>query len=250
MKNEIARRLLSLNTNFYSSQAQSFSATRQRIQPGMARSVGDWVETHGGYPGSQDLHLLDIGCGNGNLAHWLQDQGFKGNYTGVEQSSGLISTLAGLPDNFKFHLADLAQPDWLAELPATPYDLITCFAVLHHLPGEGLRVRLLRELKRLLAPEGTFLLSVWQFMNSPRLVGRIQPWEAVEMADGDVDVGDVLLDWRAEGESAGAALRYVHAFSEEEMQRLAGKSSFRIHDSWSSDGKEGCLGLYQVWSRA
>ena len=70
------------------------------------------------------------------------------------------------------------------------------------------------------------------------------------MAAGDVDAGDVLIDWRAEGESAGAALRYVHAFSEEEMQRLAGKSGFQIRESWSSDGKEGNLGLYQVWSRA
>jgi tRNA (uracil-5-)-methyltransferase TRM9 len=250
VKFEIAGHLLELNRRFYSGQAHAFSATRQHIQPGMARSVGDWIETHGGYTGSQGLHMLDIGCGNGNLAQWLNSQGFKGNYAGVEQSSDLISTLADLPDNFKFHLADLAQPDWLVELPATPYDLITCFAVLHHLPGEGLRLRLLRELKRLLAPEGTFLLSVWQFMKSPRLVGRIQSWEVAGLADSDVDAGDVLLDWRAEGESAGASLRYVHAFSEEEMQRLAGKSSFQIRDSWSSDGKEGCLGLYQVWSRA
>ncbi len=239
-----------MNTDFYSAQAQSFSATRQRIQPGMARSVGEWMDARGGFAASSTMHLLDLGCGNGNLAHWLADQGFKGVFTGVDQSSGLLSTVNDLPENFKFHLADLAQPDWLAELPTIPFDLITCFAVLHHLPGEGLRVRLLRELKRLLAPEGTLLLSAWQFMNSPRLVGRIQSWEAAGMADGDVDAGDVLLDWRAEGESAGAALRYAHAFTEDELQRLAGKSGFQIRESWSSDGKEGCLGLYQVWSRA
>ncbi len=199
---------------------------------------------------AQDLHLLDIGCGNGNLAHWLADQGFTGTYTGVEQSSGLISTLTDLPGNFKFHLADLAQPDWLAELPTHPFDLITCFAVLHHLPGEGLRVRLLRELKRLLAPEGTFLLSVWQFMNSPRLVGRIQSWEAAGMADGDVDEVMCCLTGVPKVNPPVPPCAMCMPSTEDELQRLAGKSSFQIQESWSSDGKEGCLGLYQVWSRA
>jgi tRNA (uracil-5-)-methyltransferase TRM9 len=250
MKKETAWRLLSLNSAFYSIQAQSFSATRQRIQPGMARSVGEWMNAHGGFPASRDKHLLDLGCGNGNLAYWLAEQGFRGTYTGVEQSSGLLAAVNDLPENFKFHLVDLAQPDWLTEIPTRPFDLVTCFAVLHHLPGEGLRVRLLRELKRLLAPDGAFVLSVWQFMNSPRLVQRIQPWEEAGLVAGDVDAGDALLDWRAEGESAGAALRYVHAFTEEELGRLAEKSSLRIRDSWCSDGKDGCLGLYQIWSRA
>ena len=241
---------MSLNADFYSAQAQSFSATRQRIQPGMIRSVGEWMVAHGGFQASASLHLLDLGCGNGNLAHWLAEQGFKGTYTGIEQSSGLISTITDLPGNFKFHPSDLAHPDWLADLPTIPFDLITCFAVLHHLPGEGLRVRVLREVKRLLAPDGVFLFSVWQFMNSARLVKRIQPWERIGLVAGDVDEGDALLDWRAEGESAGVAMRYVHAFGEEELHRLAGKSSFQIRDSWLSDGKEGCLGLYQSWSRS
>ena len=82
MKNEIARRLLSMNTDFYSAQAQSFSATRQRIQPGMARSVGDWIVTHGGYSGSQDLHLLDMGCGNGNLATGWRTRDYRDVHRG------------------------------------------------------------------------------------------------------------------------------------------------------------------------
>ena len=89
-------------------------------------------------------------------------------------------------------------------------------------------MRLLREFKRLLAPEGTFILSVWQFINSPRLVGRIQSWERPDWLNGDVDEGDVLLDWRAEGESAGAALRYVHAFSEDGNAATGWKSGFQI----------------------
>ncbi len=196
------------------------------------------------------MNMLDLGCGNGNLAAWLVEQDYRGWYTGVDQSTGLLKQTRAGNDRFTFLAVDLAQPDWLTELPTRPFDLVTAFAVLHHLPGEGMRIRLMREIKRLLAPDGKFIHSVWQFNSSPRLVKRIQPWQAIGLSSADVDEGDALLDWRAEAEDQPAALRYVHAFGESELQRLAEKSGFRILESWQSDGKEGCLGLYQVWSRA
>lgn len=250
MKPEIQRRLLELNARFYAENAGSFSATRQRIQPGMARSLTEWFTARGGIAASAGLHLLDLGCGNGNLAAWLAGQGFQGYYTGLDQSPGLLECASGIPQRMAFQSADLSKPDWLAELPTRPFDLVTCFAVLHHLPGEGLRLRLLREIKRLLAPEGNFILSVWQVHRSPRLVKRIQPWSSAGLDAADLDEGDVLLDWRAGGGADSQALRYVHVLNEAELKRLAEKSSFQIQQSWASDGREGCLGLYQVWSRA
>lgn len=250
MKYEIAERLLELNRSFYAEQAASFSATRQRIQPGVARFCSEWVTIHGGFPASAGLRLLDVGCGNGSLAAWLVEEGYQGWYTGVDQSAGLLRETPGSSDRIAFHIADLSRPDWLADLPTPPFDLITCFAVLHHLPGEGLRLRLLRELKRLLAPDGKFALSVWQLNNSPRLLKRIQPWESAGLTADLVEEGDVLLDWQADGEGSAGTIRYIHIYNEAELERLAGKSSFRIDQSWYSDGKEGNLGLYQVWSRA
>jgi tRNA (uracil-5-)-methyltransferase TRM9 len=250
MKYEIADRLLELNRLFYAEQAASFSATRQRIQPGMARSLSEWIAPRGGFSTSSGLHLLDVGCGNGSLAAWLVEQGYQGWCTGVDQSDGLLGRVPTGSDRITFQTADLSKPDWLVDLPTQPFDLVTCFAVLHHIPGEGLRLRLLRELKRLLAPDGIFIHSVWQINNAPRLLKRVQPWESAGLTAADVDDGDVLLDWRADGEASGQAVRYIHIYNEAELQRLAEKSSFRINQSWYSDGKEGNLGLYQVWSRA
>lgn len=250
MKADIVTRLLEINTRFYMDYAGSFSATRQRIQPGIARALSEFITICGGFTRSDHLRLLDLGCGNGNLAAWLSNSDYRGWYTGVDQSEGLLKQVDHKLERFNFLAADLAQADWLAELPTQPFDLVTCFAVLHHLPGEGLRVRLLREIKRLLAPEGVFIHSVWQFNSSPRLVKRIQPWEAIDLSVTDVDEGDALLDWRAEAGDDQPALRFAHSFSESELQRLAEKSGFRITASWLSDGKEGCLGLYQVWVRA
>ncbi|MGB8253465.1 MAG: class I SAM-dependent methyltransferase [Anaerolineaceae bacterium] len=250
MKSEITSQLLALNSAFYTEHAGSFSATRQRIQPGIARALTEFIASRGGFADSDCLHLLDLGCGNGNLAHWLADQKYHGWYTGVDQSDELLQQAESGGERFAFLKADLAQSDWLAELPTQPFDLVTAFAVLHHLPGEGLRIRLLREIKRLLAPDGEFIHSVWQFNSSPRLVKRIQPWGMIGLNSADVDEGDALLDWRAEMGDTQTALRYVHAFSESELQRLADKSGFKITAGWLSDGKEGCLGLYQAWSRS
>lgn len=250
MENEIVARLLALNARFYADCSGSFSATRQRIQPGVERSLSGWVAKHGGFEASAGLRLLDLGCGNGNLAVWLESQGYLGWYTGVDQSKGLLEQVAAPTDRYTCLEGDLTKPDWLEGLPAHPFDLVTCYAVLHHIPGEYLRLRLLREIKRLLAPNGGLSLSCWQIDHSPRLLKRIQAWEKVGLTPADVEAGDVLMDWRADDEYPGEALRYVHTFNEMELAHLAAKSSFQLDSSWLSDGKEGNLGLYQLWSRA
>lgn len=249
MRVEIARQLLEVNARFYADYAASFSTTRQHIQPGIARVLSEWIAARGGVAGSKSMRLLDLGCGNGNLARWLTEEGYQGWYTGVDQSAQLLKNAEPVPDRITFQLADLSRSDWLADLPSQPFDLVTAFAVLHHMPDEGLRIRLLREIKRLLAPDGAFIHSEWQFKSSPRLVKRIQSWETIGLSPADVEENDALLDWRAETGAKKPALRFVHAFDEPELARLAEKSGFRIMNSWLSDGKEGCLGLYQVWSR-
>jgi hypothetical protein len=98
----------------------------------------------------------------------------------------------------------------------------------------------------LLKPGGVFLHSNWQFLNSPRLAARVQPWAAAGMSSEELDAGDYLLDWR----SGGQALRYVHLFNAEELQGLADQHGFRVLDTFLSDGEGGQLGLYGIWSRS
>jgi hypothetical protein len=73
---------------------------------------------------------------------------------------------------------------------------------------------------------------------------RIQPWEKVGLTTSQVDPGDYLLDWR----HGGYGLRYVHHFSETELDQLAVASGFDILETFNSDGEGGKLGLYQVWA--
>ncbi len=62
VNNETLTRLLDLNKQFYQTFGREFSSTRQRLQPGVIRIL----DMLGG-----DEVLLDLGCGNGQLAREL-----------------------------------------------------------------------------------------------------------------------------------------------------------------------------------
>lgn len=228
-------RLLELNRQFYQTFALQFSATRQRLQPGVMRILGQI---------SQVDSLVDLGCGNGELARQLARQGYEGVYTGLDFSSVLLEhAAAGQPANFHFLQADLSTTEWDTPLAGCQYDISLAFAVLHHLPGVDLRLQVLLNVRSLLSAGGRFIHSEWQFLNNPRLAARVQPWEVIGLSEHDVDPGDYLLDWR----QGGKGLRYVHHFSETELAELAGLAGFEVMETFLSDGENNRLGLYQVW---
>jgi tRNA (uracil-5-)-methyltransferase TRM9 len=238
-------RLIQLNDQFYQTFALQFSLTRQRLQPGVHKILNDGFDAHP-LPIGQDANILELGCGNGELARTLDQRGHQGRYTGLDFNNELLeqarqSLSKGFQGNFT--KANLASPDWDQELAHRPYDLILAFAVLHHLPGKELRRQVLDKVHGLLAEDGFFVHSVWQFLNSPRLRQRIQPCERVGLSTEDVDPDDYLLDWRA----GGSGLRYVHHFTEAELKTLAHSTGFQVIETFHSDGEAGILGLYQLW---
>lgn len=247
MDHKIAAQLLKLNAEFYQTFASQFSDTRQRIQPGVRGLLTDLE------PAAQ---ILDLGCGNGELARVLIQQGFSGTYLGLDFSAELLDVArAGVADqqNFHFIQGNLGKPGWQdavrhhqwagARAAQTRFDTIFSFAALHHLPGKETHRQILRTVRELQAPEGQFIHSNWQFLNSARLRKRVHPWEEIGLCDEDVDPGDYLLDWRR----GGFGLRYVHHFSAEELNDLAAETGFRVVDTFYSDGETGDLGLYQIW---
>jgi tRNA (uracil-5-)-methyltransferase TRM9 len=242
VKNGIAIHLLELNRRFYDEFGQSFSATRRRIQPGVRQILSR-------LKGNETI--LDLGCGNGELARLLARKGHTGSYLGLDLSLPLLADTPSPPGPFRaaFIQADLST-DWEKQLPQgnseNAHDLIFCFAVLHHIPSQVLRLDILGKIKKLLKPGGHFVHSEWQFLNSERLRARIQPWEQAGLSEADVDPGDYLLDWR----HCGNGLRYVHHFSEDELNELARQAGFTVINTFYSDGENNRLGLYQTWQAA
>ena len=101
---------------------------------------------------------------------------------------------------------------------------------------------------RMLSPKGCFYLSCWQVLGNQRLESRVVPWNLSEVATRQLSEGDLLLDWRADP-GKPAKLRYVHHFSPQELRNLGEPEGLILQDEFYSDGKEGNLGLYQVWRK-
>ena len=242
MQPEITDRLLRINAQFYQDYASPFSATRQRLQPGVQRIIPLIPP---------EASILDLGCGNGEFWLCLFRNGFYGHYVGLDFSPQLLeiarenSRKAFLPSISApfFQQADLSTDTWANCLPEGMASFILAFAVLHHIPSTALRIKILKKVRLLLKAGGQFIHSEWQFLNSSRLRERIQPWSTVGLNESDVEEGDFLLDWRREGHG----VRYVHHFTPVELEALAQECSFTVREQYASDGEGGRLGLYQIW---
>jgi len=240
VKSNIVQQLLDLNRRFYTEHGRDFSATRGRLQTGVLRVI----ESLGG-----DEAILDLGCGNGELARTLSKRGHHAPYLGLDFSLPLLDEAEREAFAFpvQFKQVDLAQFSVASDrLPVIEHcSLITAFSVLHHIPSLELRLQIIEKTHKLLKPDGQFIHSNWQFLNSPRLKARIQPWESIGLKESDVDANDYLLDWRR----GGTGLRYVHHFDESELADLAKASGFEIIETFYSDGENKRLSLYQIWKR-
>jgi SAM-dependent methyltransferase len=93
---------------------------------------------------------LDVGCGSGDLVRLLAGRGER--VQGVDSDPGILRRareLTGAAAPVGYLLAEAPEG-----IPGGPYDVITCVAVLHHLPFAGTLDRLGREL----APGGTLVV--------------------------------------------------------------------------------------------
>lgn len=238
MNSTIAKQLIELNRKFYDQFGDSFSATRQRLQPGVKKFLDSIQE---------DDSVLDLGCGNGHFLHEIHQRNHKAALLGVDFSLPLLRNAESTP-GVEFREVDLTKLSaFSGQLMVNgPWSIVTLFATLHHIPSNEIRLDILKTAKMILKPGGKFILSNWQFLNSEKLKARIQPWSRIGLSDNDVDKGDYLLDWK----SGGEGLRYAHHFSAEELLGLAEQAGFNVEAEFLSDGENGRLGLYQIWVHA
>jgi len=238
MDKDTIQNLLDINKQFYQHFGEEFSATRGRIQPGV-RSVLDDLN------GAEKI--LDLGCGNGEVARQLVKLGHQGAYTGLDLSQPLLTAAneKNLKPSASFFQADLASIDWDLQFPEQNYDVVFAFATLHHIPSNQLRIQIINKARQLMTSKGLFIHSNWQFLNSPKLIARIQTWKKVGINEEDLDEGDYLLDWKR----GGKGFRYVHHFNETELNSMAKETGFQVINNFLSDGYENRLGLYQYWMK-
>lgn len=239
----VQQRLLELNRLFYATVASAFDQTRAGLPIG-------WQKLYAYLPlgtAMRPVSVLDAGCGNGRFVLALAQIGGNYSYTGVDADATLLALATqNTADLDKRHVrflqADLAQAGWSSRFTGETFAVVVCLAMLQHVPGYELRLRLMKELAALMASDAVLIFSNWQFLTSARFVQKQIEWETVGLTAEDVEPGDALLPWQ----QGGYAIRYVHQVDEQEMMALANEADLHIIASFLADGKEGNLNLYTV----
>lgn len=182
MDSSLAKQLTQHVAEFYETHGAAFSRTRHQYWE-LFETIKTLCK-----PGDT---LADIGAGNGRLKDYLpQDI----TYLGIEPSSSLR---ANHPEIQAGQLPKLPLPNVTA-------DIVTCLAVLHHLPALDHQAAI-QELLRIAKIGGHIIASAWNLDGS----------EYEKIPGGDT--GDVWVPWHAE---QAEAKRFVHLFTEHEWKNL------------------------------
>jgi SAM-dependent methyltransferase len=213
LRTETARALRAVNRRFYHERAAEFSLSRERPWSGWSQILDRARSFLPDRP-----RVLDVGCGNGRFARFLEDRlGTAFDYCGVDESPlSLADAKRRLPHR------EFLDGDFLEALPEGRFDLVALFGVLHHVPGRENRTALLTDLSARLSTSGILTFSLWRFDRSPRLRKKIVPWEEFRARTGlevdlpDLESGDHILTWGGDP----PAYRYCHAMSDEEEAEI------------------------------
>ena len=239
--------LRQINRDFYSRSAADFDRTRH---PGGWLGWRSVVET-AAPPTDRPLRVLDLGCGNGRFALFLErnaelrsHQPFT--YVGIDLSSELIDharTAAADLDHIRFEVDDIED----CTLDGAAYDLVVLFGVLHHLPGFNSRRHALERAASAIAPGGLLAITCWQFADDPRFESRRLDWSSeAGVAPAQLEAGDHLLRW---GPADSGARRYCHHTDEPELDRLVAGLPLTKVARYRADGAGGRQNLYWLGAR-
>jgi len=101
--------------------------------------------------------LLDIGCGSGRDAAWLQTQGYT--VTAMDSSLNILKQAGKYHPELKPRLIHACLPFSNDTFPIDKFNIISVIAVLMHIPDYDLN-ECIYQFKKLLQPNGHILISV------------------------------------------------------------------------------------------
>ncbi len=157
----------------------------------------------------QQGKLLNVGC-----AHGPDFLPFRKSFElyGVDFSGNMLQLAQKYSRKYKFNVK-LAEAD-VRNLPFADdaFDRAIAVATYHHLQEKEERLRALRELWRVLKPDGEAFITVWN---------RWQPrfW---------LKTKNILVPWRSRDKTL---YRYYYLFSYYELEKLVRKAGFEVVSS-------------------
>jgi SAM-dependent methyltransferase len=237
MNNKTVEKLLALNKSFYETAGNAFSRTRNYGWPGWKKLLKDFQSEQ------IDINnVLDLACGNGRFLDTLRKYYPKSSYIGVDDSEILL------------HEAELTFHDkhvqWILEdvlnnfTLNAKFDLVCCFGFLHHIPSFELRNSFLLNAAGFLSDSGYLVISLWDFLGKKYEQRNAQEelLQEIGIEPGELESNDFILDWR----SQQRALRYAHAYDDEEITELLEISGLSLIREFYADGRDGKSNRYLI----
>lgn len=119
-------------------------------------------------------HVLEVGCGWGRLVPYIIEGGVA-SYDGVDIAAEAIRWAQGQEYSIQRYASfRTVPPGDLSCFPSGKFDTVVCCTVLQHITDDGLLVRTVTEIMRVLAPGGRIILleNVWDRPSKPHVAFR------------------------------------------------------------------------------
>lgn len=228
---EYAKELLEKTKKDFDIIAEDFSKTRKTIWPEL-KDLEKYIK--------KNKRVLDLGCGNGRLFELFKNKEVE--YIGIDFSKNLIAEAKKKYGNH-FQVADILS------LPRTQktskiardnkngfecrglpfsdnyFDSIWAIAVFHHIPSKELRLKVLKEIKRILKKEGRIIVVCWNLYQMRYLKLLLKFTLKKIFLKSKLDFKDTLVSWGRERVS-----RYYRAFTLSELRKLFKEVGFEIEE--------------------
>ena len=221
MDTKTQKELLKIVYNNYDEVSEKFSSTRKYVSKSWdeLRQITDNIK--------DGDSVLDVGCGSGRLLELIGDK--QVGYVGVDSSEKLLEEASNNYLGHRFIYGDILA---LGELSELNFDYVFAIAVIHHIPGNELRIKALKQIKNKIAKDGEAVISVWNLWSKAwakkKFKQKIIKFALLKIiGKNKMDFGDVLFDWKnSQGERVSK--RYYHAFTRHGLKRLGRKAGLRV----------------------
>ncbi len=252
----IAKKLISLNQDFYNQIGPYFNHSRDYAWEGWDKLLSYISSLNL----SSKLRVLDIGCGNGRFYDFLQQNfSYQVDYCGLDFSEYLLTKARDrlqvyLKAQWQLLQLDILDKDWTEawkEEELSKFNLIVAFGLLHHIPSAELRLGFFNNCRQYLSKDGYLIFTTWQYLDVPRLRKRLVSKDSelfkqiltnYQISADELEANDNILDWQ----KGRISYRYSHYYTQEEIEQLLAASGFKLEASFLADGREGNINRYFV----
>lgn len=214
MKKNTAQNLISKTKTDYEFLSREFFNTRKFPWKELV-DLGEYAKD-----GDQ---VLDLGCAHGRLLEVLKSK--KIDYLGLDNCSLSIKEAQARWSDYKFQIADATK----LNLPQNSFDKIFMIATFHHIPGKEMRLKVLRDLNKILKPGGLLIMTNWNLKQGKYFRLWLKCNLKKLFGKNKMDWNDILVPWKHKEKTVS---RYYHAFSRRELKKLLKQSNFKIQENY------------------